>query len=89
MQDGSTKIVLVSATTQITKSATGTQADLKTGENVVVTGTPNSDGSLTATNVQLGGGRMFFAHYHPPNAVKNPLNGPLLTKLAPRYIIER
>ncbi len=53
MQDGSSKIVLVSSSTQINKAAIATKADLKTGERVAVFGTTNSDGSVTAQNIQL------------------------------------
>ena len=55
MQDGSTKIVIVSDKTTINKASTGTKSDLKTGEKVTVFGTENSDGSLTAQNVSIGG----------------------------------
>ena len=55
MNDGSTKFVLYSGSTTIRKSATGTSADLVAGENVVVTGSASSDGSITATQIQLGG----------------------------------
>jgi hypothetical protein len=55
MNDGSTKFVLFSGSTTIRKSAEGTSADLVAGENVVVTGSANSDGSITATQIQLGG----------------------------------
>jgi hypothetical protein len=53
-QNGSsTEIVLLSPTTQILKQAPGSASDLTTGTEVIVTGTTNSDGSLTATSVQI------------------------------------
>jgi len=53
LQDGSSKIVILSDTTTISKSADATKADLKVGEKVAVFGTENSDGSVTAQNIQL------------------------------------
>src|SRR3989344_1205764 len=53
MQDGSTKIVLVSSSAQIMKSAAGTVNDLTVGTQVTITGSANSDGSLTAESVQI------------------------------------
>lgn len=53
MQDGSSKIVLLSGSTSINKQATGSVSDLKTGDRVAVFGTANSDGSVTAQSVQL------------------------------------
>ncbi len=55
MQDGSTKIVLLSASTTVMKTSQGSVTDLTTGTNVVVTGSANADGSVTAQRVQLGG----------------------------------
>jgi Domain of unknown function (DUF5666) len=52
--DGGTKIVLVSGSTTVSKVSEGTQADLTVGQNVIVTGTANSDGSVSATRVQVG-----------------------------------
>lgn len=53
LQDGSSKIVLLTGTTVYNKSAVVAKSDLKTGEKVVVLGTDNSDGSVTASDVQL------------------------------------
>lgn len=53
LQDGSSKIVILTGTTAINKSAQGSKADLKTGERVAVFGTQNSDGSVTAQNIQI------------------------------------
>ena len=53
LDDGSSKIVVVSDKTTINKSDTGTMADLKTGEKVAAFGSQNSDGSITAQNIQL------------------------------------
>jgi hypothetical protein len=53
LNDGSSKIVLLTGTTSINKAATATAADLTVGETVSAFGTTNTDGSVTATNVQI------------------------------------
>lgn len=53
LNDGSSKIVILSSTTSINKASTATVQDLKTGDTVAVFGTTNTDGSVTAQNVQL------------------------------------
>jgi len=53
LQDGSSKIVLFSDKTEINKAASATKEDLKVGEKVAVFGSENSDGSVTAQNIQL------------------------------------
>lgn len=53
MPDGSTRIALVSTSTRVTKSTDGSLGDLSTGTNVVVIGSANADGSLTAQSIQI------------------------------------
>lgn len=53
LSDGSSKIVLVSDSTSVNKATQGERSDLKTGERVFVVGQENSDGSVTAQNIQL------------------------------------
>jgi hypothetical protein len=53
LQDGSSKIVVLSEKTSINKAGEATKDELKTGEQVAVFGTENADGSVTAQNIQL------------------------------------
>ena len=53
LTDGSTKIVVLSGSTVYLKSTPVSQGDLKIGDTVNVIGTQNSDGSVTAQDVQL------------------------------------
>jgi len=53
MANGSSEIILTSPSTTIAKSTSGTMSDVSVGASVIVTGTPNSDGSLTASSIQL------------------------------------
>lgn len=53
LPDGSSKIILFSDKTVYLKSSTGSKDDLKTGDKVMVIGTENSDGSVTAQDVQI------------------------------------
>ena len=52
-RDGSSKIVLYSGSTQISKSAAGSIDDIIVGSQVSAIGTQNSDGSVTAQTIQL------------------------------------
>jgi hypothetical protein len=67
MQDGSTKIVLIADTTAINKAEQGTKTDLKTGEKVLVFGSTNNDGSVTAQNVQLNPPQRMMMNNNAPS----------------------
>jgi hypothetical protein len=52
-QTGGSKIVFLGASSEVMKSVTGTIADLAVGTNIITNGTPNADGSITATTIQI------------------------------------
>lgn len=53
LEDGSSKIVLLPESVTVGKMDLGSKSDLKVGGRVGVFGASNSDGSVTAANVQL------------------------------------
>lgn len=53
MRDGSSKIVLYAPSTEIGKFTTGVLSDVVVGKQIMINGTANSDGSVTATNIQI------------------------------------
>jgi len=53
LQDESSKIILINSKTQINRAEVGEIKDLKVGEKVSVFGSENTDGSITANNIQL------------------------------------
>lgn len=53
LTDGSSKIVLLSDSTQINEATTAAKTDLKVGTKVAAFGTQNSDGSVTAQSIQI------------------------------------
>jgi hypothetical protein len=52
-QDGSSKIVFFSDSTQVGKTTQGSSSDLANGEQVMVNGAANQDGTITAQNIQI------------------------------------
>ena len=53
MKAGGSKVVLISPSTTVMKTVNGTLSDLSIGKTVTIIGTANSDGSVTATAVQI------------------------------------
>lgn len=53
LQDGSSKIVNLAQSTTYSKTETGSKTDLKNGTKVAAIGATNSDGSITAQNIQI------------------------------------
>lgn len=53
LPNGNSKIVVLSLSTQFIKSASAAASDVKKGDTIMVVGTQNSDGSVTATDVQI------------------------------------
>jgi hypothetical protein len=53
VQGGGSKIVFFTSSTPITKTVSGSLSDLTIGTNVSVVGTANSDGSESATSIQI------------------------------------
>lgn len=53
MQSGSTQTVYYSDSTKVYQDASASLSDLAVGDSVSVSGTPNSDGSVTAETVRL------------------------------------
>lgn len=53
LPDGSSKLVLLGSNTNITEATSASKESLKAGQQVAVFGSSNSDGSVTAQNIQL------------------------------------
>jgi len=53
MRDGSSKVVILSSSTGVSKQASGAIGDVKIGNEVSVIGTTNTDGSVTAQTIQI------------------------------------
>jgi hypothetical protein len=53
LSNGGSKIIFYSETTEVGKFVTGVATDLEIGKNVVISGTVNQDGSITAKSIQI------------------------------------
>jgi hypothetical protein len=53
IRDGGSKIVFFSPVSKVEKTVDGTVADITVGKTVMITGTPNSDGSINAASIQI------------------------------------
>lgn len=53
LRSGGSKLVLLATSTEISKNAPGTLADLLVGSEIMVIGTSNTDGSVNGQNIQL------------------------------------
>ncbi|MGH7238952.1 MAG: DUF5666 domain-containing protein [Candidatus Saccharimonadales bacterium] len=53
MPDGSSRIILYSPSTEVSKYVSGSASDVAVGSNVMISGQTNSDGSITAQSIQL------------------------------------
>lgn len=53
LADGGSKIIIVSGKTVYSKSSNGSKEDLKTGDKVMAIGSENSNGSITAQDIQI------------------------------------
>lgn len=53
LRDGGSKIILLSEKTQVVKSVEGGMDDVIIGQNVVVSGRGNSDGSVSVDSIQV------------------------------------
>ncbi len=53
LRDGGSKIIFLSGSTEVTKSAQGSAQDISVGAQVSTNGTANSDGSVTAQMIQI------------------------------------
>ncbi len=53
MADGSSKVVVFSDSTNISQATKAAKTDLKTGDEILVLGNNNSDGSVTANSISI------------------------------------
>ncbi len=58
--NGSSQIVFFSSSTPVMKIVSGSASDLSAGISVVIAGSPNADGSLTAQGIEIRPAGMFL-----------------------------
>lgn len=66
LTDGSTKIVFYSASTAVSETKDISVSAVAVGTDITVVGKTNSDGSITATRIQLGSGLAGLGNGGPP-----------------------
>lgn len=71
LQDDSSKIILINDKTVFNKAQTVNKSELKVGEKVAVFGTENTDGSVTAQNIQLNPIQRMGGGVHPDSGAQN------------------
>lgn len=52
-RDGSSHVILLTPTTSVSKSVAGALTDISVGSTITVFGSSNSDGSISASTIQL------------------------------------
>jgi hypothetical protein len=52
-RDGSSKIIFFTTNTPVMKMVAGQDSDIVVGQNITVMGTPNPDGSISASSIQI------------------------------------
>jgi hypothetical protein len=75
LTDGSTKIVVLSSSTTFAQSTKAALTDLKVGDTVSTVGTTNSDGSVTAQDVQINPTQPMRPQGNGQQAPASPTNG--------------
>ncbi len=76
LADGSSKIINVTGSTTYSQNATATVSDVKVGDRVAAVGAANSDGSVTATAVQIGTGSGMMMGGPRPSGMMAPSGAP-------------